>query len=127
MDITYPLYKKQFTIDFKVINPNREKITVNQINYSVFWIGFELFSSESDKKLPEFNNGDEVVSISNRFENSEIPINMRSIWDSMSEATSRGIYDFRINGTFSYNPYPDLIDIENKNEFDFNYTVNKFE
>lgn len=127
MDISYPLYQKQFTIDFKLINPTREKITINQINYSVFWIGMELFSSESDKKLLEFNNGDEVVSISNIFENSEIPVNMRSIWNSMSEVTSRGIYDFKINGTFSYNPYPDLVDIENKEEFNFHYAVNKFE
>ena len=45
----------------------------------------------------------------------------------MSDVTSRGLYDFEINGTFSYNPYPELIDIENKDEFNFHYAVNKFE
>jgi hypothetical protein len=127
MDISYPLYQKQFTIDFKLINPTREKITINQINYSVAWAGLDLFSSESDKILPKINNGDEIISISNIFENSEIPIKMKSIWDSMSDVTSRGLYDFKINGTFSYNPYPDLVDIENKEEFNFHYAVNKFE
>ena len=44
----------------------------------------------------------------------------------LSRMSSEGkSLDFKINGTFSYNPYPDLLEIENKEEFNFQYTTNK--
>ena len=32
-------------------------------------------------------------------------------------------FDLKINGTLSYYPYPNLIDIENKDEFNYQYTT----
>jgi hypothetical protein len=98
----------------------------------VYWktVGFlgtiELFSAEYDKKLQVFNNEEEIIRISNLFKNNEIPKTMRPIWDSMSLSSSQGESDdFIINGTFSYNPYPDLSEIENKEVFNFQYTTKK--
>ena len=43
------LYSRNFNIDFKLINPNTEKVIVNQINYSVYYNNFKLLAGEYDK------------------------------------------------------------------------------
>jgi hypothetical protein len=136
MDISFPLDGTQFNIDFKLINPNRE-MTVIQFNYSVYlgtvsFGNIELFSSEYDKKslgpLHEFNNEGEIIRFSPLFETNEISNTMRVWWDSLRLSSLQGkSSDFIVNGTFSYNPYSDLMDIENKDKFNFHYAVNKFE
>ena len=140
------LYNKQLNVDFKLINPNTEKITVNQINFSVYEADFKLLSAVYDKKPKEFKNGgtssseantslfegeeenNEVIRVYVIIENSELSYQMRHIWDSMSKIYLQGkSLNFIIKGTFSYNPYPDIIEIENKEEFNLQYTANKLQ
>lgn len=115
---TLDIYSNTFNINFKLINQNVEKVTINKINYNVYYNDFKLLSGEyhpsSSKELRD----------SQRLERSETSEDIWNIWNRIGLGNS---FDLRINGTFSYNPYPDLIDIENKEEFNYQYTANKIQ
>ena len=77
----------------------------------------KFLKSLEDKSVEEERNK-EIIRDSKILHRSEIPEN---IWNDIFLGKS---LDLKINGTFSYNP-SNLIEIENKEEFDFLYTTNK--
>jgi len=79
----------------------------------------ELLKSVEDKSVEEERNK-EIIRDTKILQRSEIPEN---IWNDIFLDKSLNL---KINGTFSYNP-SHLIEIENKEEFDFLYTTNKLQ
>jgi LEA14-like dessication related protein len=118
--ISLDIYSKTFNIDFKLINPNTEKVTINQINYNVYYNNFKLLSGEYHSSSP---SSKELIRDSQRLERNENSEDIWNIWNTI--ALEGKSLDLKINGTFSYNPYPDLIQIENKEEFNLQYPKQK--